>query len=188
MVIRNYRKDGTAFFNQLYLSPVRNKKDRITHYLGYQQDVTDRIERQNDLGRMGLADELTGLPNARAAERHLDSLAQAGSAQVVALSSPRFQGRGTETDLARTLALLAARRVRTAVGSQALLALAGESLLVVADTALPDDAQLLALFAERPIVTLDGPFAVPVRLGRAAYPQGRTGRELLDLALAGERR
>ena len=188
VVLRNYRKDGTAFFNELYLSPVRNKKDRITHYLGYQQDVTERVERQDDLGRMGLADELTGLPNALAAERHLDHLIQGGSAQVVALTSSHFRGRGTGTDLARTLALLAARRVRTAVGRVPLVAVAGESLLVISDEPLPDAATLAGLFAERPIVTLDGPFAVPVRVGRAAYPQARTGRTLVDLALAADPR
>lgn len=38
----NYRKDGTPFFNDLNISPVRDEHGRVTHYVGVQNDVTDR--------------------------------------------------------------------------------------------------------------------------------------------------
>ncbi|MDY3562233.1 PAS domain S-box protein [Gemmata sp. JC673] len=38
----NYRKDGTAFWNELSLSPVRDGGDRVTQYVGVQTDVTQR--------------------------------------------------------------------------------------------------------------------------------------------------
>ena len=38
----NYRKDGAAFWNALYLSPVRNDAGRIIYFFGSQLDVTDR--------------------------------------------------------------------------------------------------------------------------------------------------
>jgi PAS domain S-box-containing protein len=47
--ILNYRKDGTPFWNQLDIVPVRNDSGSVTHYLGLQQDVTGRIEREQRL-------------------------------------------------------------------------------------------------------------------------------------------
>jgi PAS domain S-box-containing protein len=43
-VIRNFRKDGTPFWNELYLSPIRNAAGKVTHFVGIQSDVTARIE------------------------------------------------------------------------------------------------------------------------------------------------
>jgi two-component system cell cycle sensor histidine kinase/response regulator CckA len=38
----NYRKDGTTFWNEVSLSPVRDDANRITNYVGVQVDVTQR--------------------------------------------------------------------------------------------------------------------------------------------------
>ncbi len=43
-IIRNYRKDGALFWNEVYVSPVYNKQHNITHYIGVQNDVTRRIK------------------------------------------------------------------------------------------------------------------------------------------------
>ena len=43
-ILRNYRKDGTPFWNELALSPIRNREGLLTHFVGIQKDVTDRIE------------------------------------------------------------------------------------------------------------------------------------------------
>ncbi|WP_404478541.1 histidine kinase dimerization/phosphoacceptor domain -containing protein [Novosphingobium sp. BL-52-GroH] len=45
----NYRKDGTTFWNALYLSPVRNKAGDIQFFFASQLDVTDRIEAQRTI-------------------------------------------------------------------------------------------------------------------------------------------
>jgi PAS domain S-box-containing protein len=44
----NYRKDGTTFWNELSISPVRDADGRLTHMVGVQTDVTGRraIEEQ----------------------------------------------------------------------------------------------------------------------------------------------
>ncbi len=44
VVLRNYRKDGSLFWNELSLTPVFNDADRLTYYIGVQKDITDRIE------------------------------------------------------------------------------------------------------------------------------------------------
>jgi PAS domain S-box-containing protein len=38
--IRNYRKDGTLFWNALNLAPLVDSKGQVTHYVGIQQDLT----------------------------------------------------------------------------------------------------------------------------------------------------
>ena len=38
----NHRKDGSAFWNELSIAPVRDDQGRVTHYVGVQNDVTQR--------------------------------------------------------------------------------------------------------------------------------------------------
>jgi sigma-B regulation protein RsbU (phosphoserine phosphatase) len=40
LTLKNYRKDGTPFWNELYISPVRDDHGRVTHFIGTQTDVT----------------------------------------------------------------------------------------------------------------------------------------------------
>jgi PAS domain S-box-containing protein len=39
--LRNYRRDGSMFWNRLYLFPLRNDSDQVTHFAGIQHDVSD---------------------------------------------------------------------------------------------------------------------------------------------------
>lgn len=47
--LSNYRADGTPFWNQLDIVPIRDDGGTVTHYLGLQQDVTERRTRQERL-------------------------------------------------------------------------------------------------------------------------------------------
>lgn len=56
VVLRNYRKDGTSFWNQLIISPIFDDDGQLTHFVGVQNDVTEReeakslaIQRQKEL-------------------------------------------------------------------------------------------------------------------------------------------
>lgn len=71
VVIRNYRKDGTPFWNDLYISPVRDNSGEITHFIGVQQDISRRIEAENRLDYQSTHDVLTGLPNRSLFEERL---------------------------------------------------------------------------------------------------------------------
>ena len=42
VVLRNYRKDGSLFFNELSIAPVPSPEGRAAHYVGVLNDVTDR--------------------------------------------------------------------------------------------------------------------------------------------------
>ena len=63
-LLRNYRKDGSLFWNMLYVTPVRDpRSDRVTHYVGVQNDVTEIKRYQEDLEHQANHDALTGLAN-----------------------------------------------------------------------------------------------------------------------------
>lgn len=67
VVLRNYRKDGQLFWNELHLSPVHEDEGgRVTHFVGVQYDITKAMHYQEELEYRASHDVLTGLAN-----RHL---------------------------------------------------------------------------------------------------------------------
>lgn len=42
VVLKNYRRDGTPFWNELYVSPIYDGAGRLTNFIGVQNDVTGR--------------------------------------------------------------------------------------------------------------------------------------------------
>lgn len=48
VVVRNYKKDGTPFWNDLHMSPVFDLDGELTHYIGVQRNVT-LLETQENL-------------------------------------------------------------------------------------------------------------------------------------------
>ena len=43
-ILRNYRKDGSLFWNELSITPVFNEADQLTYFIGIQRDVTTEVE------------------------------------------------------------------------------------------------------------------------------------------------
>ncbi len=43
VILRNYRKDGIPFWNELTLSPVINEVGILTHFIGIQSDITQKM-------------------------------------------------------------------------------------------------------------------------------------------------
>ncbi len=48
-VLRNYRKDGTLFYNELNLAPIHDENGVLTHYVGISTDVTERVLAQQQI-------------------------------------------------------------------------------------------------------------------------------------------
>ncbi|MBA3487745.1 MAG: PAS domain S-box protein [Lysobacter sp.] len=63
VLLRNYRKDGTPFANEFHVAPVRDGSGALTHFVGVQNDVTQRQRYEEQLAYRATHDELTGLPN-----------------------------------------------------------------------------------------------------------------------------
>jgi PAS domain S-box-containing protein len=72
----NYRKDGTPFWNQVDLSPVRDGEGRVTHYVGIQTDVTARMDAELAMFR-ALRAETQARAEAEAAHGRLTFLVEA---------------------------------------------------------------------------------------------------------------
>ncbi len=48
-VLRNYRKSGELFYNEVSISPLRDEEGRLTHFIGVQRDVSERVEAEQEL-------------------------------------------------------------------------------------------------------------------------------------------
>ncbi|MFI3217613.1 MAG: PAS domain-containing protein [Methylococcales bacterium] len=49
VTLRNYRKDGTLFYNHLKIVPLFDKKQRVLYYLGVQYDITKQVDANNQI-------------------------------------------------------------------------------------------------------------------------------------------
>ena len=76
VILRNYRKDGTLFWNELSIYPVRDEGGRVANFVGVQNDVTGRIRAEEVLAegrwaeRRRIARDLHGLRSAIYDLRH----------------------------------------------------------------------------------------------------------------------
>ncbi|MFC7209260.1 PAS domain S-box protein [Natronoarchaeum sp. GCM10025321] len=50
--LRNYRKDGTEFWNRVSIAPVRDDDGSVVNYVGFQQDISDQRRRDRALREM----------------------------------------------------------------------------------------------------------------------------------------
>lgn len=62
-VLRNYRADGSTFWNDLFISPVQDETGEVTHFVGIQNDISVQRQAENNLAYNTSHDALTGLPN-----------------------------------------------------------------------------------------------------------------------------
>ena len=47
VTLRNYRKDGTAFWNDVQVTPVFDADGKLVSFIGTQNDITERVEAEN---------------------------------------------------------------------------------------------------------------------------------------------
>ena len=71
LTIRNYHKGGRAFWNNLFISPVRDSSGRVTHVIGILNDISERSHQGSPLIFHATHDALTGLGNRALFEDHL---------------------------------------------------------------------------------------------------------------------
>jgi PAS domain S-box-containing protein len=69
VILRNYRKDGTLFWNELYTAPVYDAAGVLTHFVGVQTDITARVEAEN-----AVRQERDSLERALAQLRHTQAM------------------------------------------------------------------------------------------------------------------
>jgi diguanylate cyclase (GGDEF)-like protein/PAS domain S-box-containing protein len=82
VVLRNFRRDGSLFWNHLYLSPVRDERGLVTHYVGLQNDLTERRRVDAELAHAASHDAVTDLPRYPVLEAQSARLLQDGDASL----------------------------------------------------------------------------------------------------------
>lgn len=191
-LLRNYRKDGTPFANDFHIAPVRDAAGALTHFVGVQNDVTQRQRHEEQLAHRATHDELTGLPNRQLL---LDRLQQA------VLSAERYQravvvvfidlddfklvndslGHSAGDDVLRAVA----QRLRDVVrGTDTVGRFGGDEFVIVLTEQTDDDgiADVLARMASgltHPIELAGVSYTLTPSIGYCRYPEAGSDAEVL---------
>src|SRR5918997_6463244 len=102
VVLRNYRKDGSLFWNELSIYPVSDEKGRTSSFVGVQNDITERIRTEEVLSEFRRAERR------RIARDLHDVVLQdlSGALQSLRLTHLRAMRSGTSLDLEEELGAL----------------------------------------------------------------------------------
>lgn len=52
VTLRNYKKDGTLFYNNFKITPLFDKKHRVIYYLGVQYDITEQVKANDEIATL----------------------------------------------------------------------------------------------------------------------------------------
>ena len=152
-VFINRRKDGTLYYEEKTITPLKDGHGRITHFISTGKDITEHLHVQERLQHLSQHDVLTQLPNrALFTQRLVRAIARArtqkGRLAVLYLDLDRF---GVINDslgqvVADSLLKAAAERIRECARENDTVArLGGDEFGVLLDgVASPKEASLLA--------------------------------------------
>ena len=154
-LLRHVRKDGTAFWSNIQISPVRDDGGAVTHFVGVQSDVTELKNYQIELEYRANYDGLTALANKNLLDDRLgQAIARANRAQTAAavlyLDLDRFKLVNDSLGHARGDALLrsVASRLKTCVReSDTVARLGGDEFAIVLNEV--EDPATVAAVAEK---------------------------------------
>lgn len=199
VTLRNYRQDGTPFWNEITISPVHGQDGEVTHFIGNQVDVTDRVEREERATYLAYHDALTGLPNRVQLLDHLAlELARARrSGRAVAVLFLDLDGFKSVNDTHghtagdAVLATVASRMRETLREGDILARYSGDEFVAVLSQLPHDDpapaqraAQQLASAVNQPVLLQTGrTVSINVTVGVSLHPgDGTTPHALIDAA------
>ncbi|MDR3531503.1 MAG: EAL domain-containing protein [Rhodopila sp.] len=177
--LRNYRKDGTMFHNDLRLIPVLNRRGSATHYIGIIDDVTRIKEMASHLERAAHLDRLTGVANRNRFYDQLERMLQQGSGDYTLLTKTdisRFHDINTSFgyDTGDALLIEVGQRLRELPDS-VIGRLSADEFAVALPLSDPDGSKRMvsriqALLAPKfvlPGATIDARFSIGYAIGRA---------------------
>ncbi|HTN93572.1 MAG TPA: diguanylate cyclase [Gallionella sp.] len=72
--MRNYRKDGSMYWNEISVVPVRDDDGKLTHFISIQKDVSDRIRLERQLDTLSNTDPVSGVNNRHHFEERFSNL------------------------------------------------------------------------------------------------------------------
>ena len=117
VTLRNYKKDGTLFYNHLRLVPAKDRSGTLSHYIGYVNDVSAQRRAEETIYSLSFRDRISGLLNrgAFSNEVRLARAAERGGIVVLKLDIVRFHdiNTGYGFDVGDRLLQAVARRLET---------------------------------------------------------------------------
>lgn len=182
-VLRNYRKDGTGYWNDLFIAPVRDEVGMITNFVVAQYDISAVMRFEAELEYQARHDALTGLANRNLLQQRLgsaidDARHDGSQLWVVFVDLDRFKfindtlGHEAGDLLLKTLS----ERLRLAVGEADTVArMGGDEFVIVMPRQTGDGAgltvlqKIMAAVAE-PTLIQSHEFFLTCSIGVAVYP------------------
>lgn len=194
VLLRNYRRDGSEFWNHLFISPVRDESGAVTHFVGIQNDLTERRQVEADLAYAANHDAVTGLPRYVILETALASLLEREDAEVSLLFIDIDRFHAVNESMGHligdeALRIIAARLSAVLGGPGYLSRFAGDEFVAVVPTgsreAVLELAARLRAAVSRPIEGDGWSLFLTASIGIARSPEhGDSGNELLRRAEA----
>ncbi|HAK91112.1 MAG TPA: bifunctional diguanylate cyclase/phosphodiesterase [Massilia timonae] len=192
VVLRNLRKNGELFWNDLNITPVHDDNGQVTHFVGILVDVTASKQRADRLEHEVNHDSLTGLANRTLLWDRLDHalhLAQRHQTLVAAvlidLDNFKIINDTFGHDAGDAVLKVVARRLQATVrDSDTVARLSGDEFVAIlgehADEPLnPAIVQRVMDAVAQPVMLGNKEFFVTCSIGVAVYPSEGTSSESL---------
>ncbi len=193
-ILRNYRKDGGMFWNELHIAPVRDENGQMTtHFVSIINDVTERINYEQELSYHATHDALTGLANRTLLNDRINqAIAHARRERrmigVLLLDLDRFKlindgfGHGPADNLLKTVA----ERLLGAVRETDTVARLGGDEFVIIVTDIESDQEISTVAGKimralsQPMTVEGKDIFVTTSIGAAVFPRdGEHGEALI---------
>lgn len=162
----NYRKDGTLFWNDLYISPVRDNEGSVTHFVGVQHDITKHKAYEAQLSYQANHDDLTRLPNRALFEEKLlaqFALTQQNDTRLAVLFVDLDDFKPINDNLGHALGdsvlVEVAKRLQASIGLHDTVARLGGDEFVILLANIKSDAHVEEI-VERMLPTLARPYCL----------------------------
>ncbi len=197
---RNRRKSGELYWCLESISPVKNERGAVTHFVGLMEDVSERKLAESTIRRLAFYDPLTDLPNRRLLRERLEraviwSRREESLAALLYIDLDRFKtvndtlGHGIGDALLKAVSVRLAHCVRE---EDTIARLGGDEFAVVLGNV--HGSEEAATVAEKIIEIMEAPFPLgghevfaSASIGISLYPTDSTDLDTLlknaDIAL-----
>lgn len=196
-ILRNYRKDGSLFWNELFVAPIRDESGSLTtHFVSIINDVSERVRYEQQLEFHANHDPLTGLANRnllndRIAQAIVQARAERKAVGLLLLDLDRFNwineslGHGLANEVLKALAKRLLEQLPDTVTVGRLAADQFVAVFGRLDTKqeLADAARGILDIFDQPLHIGNKEIVVSATIGAALYPQhGEESEALLRCA------
>lgn len=187
VTIKNYRKDGTTFWNQFIISPVYDSDNKPAYFIGLQFDVTDEIEAQQEsrqqIRQLSYFDPVTGLLNMgrfqEAAQEELATLEhehRSGAVLRVNLNRFRYINESYGEAAGNELLISVAERISSELDEDVLICRSFADEFIVFLNRISNPLQIHTIASKlydslkQPFIMADGEISISFAMGISIFP------------------